>query len=303
MTLPDGTQPPALVPWCAGGKLPWNDPQFSERMLTEHLSQAHDEGSRRLHIIDDHVQWIHREVLRGKPSRILDLGCGPGLYTERFARLGHTCVGIDFSPAAIRYAQTRAAAQSLSCQYVQEDLTSADFGQSFDFAMFLFGELNAFPAPQARSILRKTCEALAPGGKLLLEMFELKFLMQLGMAPKMQNSVPRGVFAPNPYTRITERKWFSEHNAVVERHTIVESESRATTYYANTLQGYTQAEYSVLLKASGFRETSRLPCLGSPTRALQEQHGLCVLLSEKPGVAEVDTRESSRETSSSSAPG
>lgn len=40
---------------------------------------------------------------KGNPTRILDLGCGPGLYTSRLARLGHCCVGIDFSEYAGLY--------------------------------------------------------------------------------------------------------------------------------------------------------------------------------------------------------
>lgn len=277
--LPDAAPLPALAPWCAGGKLPWDDPQFSERMLNEHLSQAHDEGSRRVQIIDSHVEWLHRVALEGKPSRILDLGCGPGLYTERLARLGHTCVGIDFSPAAIRYAKSRAAAQSLACEYLQQDLTSADFGKSFDFAIFLFGELNAFRTAQARAILRRACDALVPGGKLLLELFELQFLVELGHAPRMQNTVRSGVFSAGPYTRVTERKWFPEQRVTVERHIIMDAENRSMTHYANTLQAYTDHEYQRLLQASGFCGAAKLPCLGAPGTA---QRGLCVLLSQRP---------------------
>jgi len=64
-------QPPE--PWAEGEKIPWNDPEFSKRMLREHLSQAHDHASRRLGIIDAHVGWIHSALLGGRPSRVLDL--------------------------------------------------------------------------------------------------------------------------------------------------------------------------------------------------------------------------------------
>src|SRR5512139_3579983 len=94
---------PVPVPWSEGEKIPWNDPDFSRRMLLEHLSQEHDAASRRFETIDRHVHWIHHAVLSGQPTRILDLGCGPGLYSSRLARLGHECVGIDFSPASIAH--------------------------------------------------------------------------------------------------------------------------------------------------------------------------------------------------------
>ncbi len=36
------------TPWSEGDNIPWNDPEFSERMLLEHLTQEHDLASRRL---------------------------------------------------------------------------------------------------------------------------------------------------------------------------------------------------------------------------------------------------------------
>ena len=39
-------------PWIEGEKIPWNDPEFSKRMLKEHLSQNHDAASRRFEIIE-----------------------------------------------------------------------------------------------------------------------------------------------------------------------------------------------------------------------------------------------------------
>ena len=93
-----------LAPWCEGDNIPWDDPAFSRRMLREHLSQDHDLASRRLERIDSHVAWIHAEVLGSTPSRVLDLGCGPGLYAHRLARRGHACSGIDFGPSCVTFA-------------------------------------------------------------------------------------------------------------------------------------------------------------------------------------------------------
>ena len=101
-------------PWTEGDNIPWDDPAFSARMLREHLSQEHDLASRRSQIIDRQVDWLHRDVLGGRPGRILDLACGPGLYAHRLARLGHAVVGIDFGPAAIQYGREVAARSGLA---------------------------------------------------------------------------------------------------------------------------------------------------------------------------------------------
>ncbi|GAF81101.1 unnamed protein product, partial [marine sediment metagenome] len=91
-------------PWAEGDNIPWSEPGFSERMLAEHLSQKHDMASRRFEVIDNHIEWVHHKLLESKQSKILDLGCGPGFYSSRLAKLGHECVGIDYSPASIKYA-------------------------------------------------------------------------------------------------------------------------------------------------------------------------------------------------------
>lgn len=89
------------LPWDEGEKIPWHEAEFSQRMLKEHLSQRHDAASRRLSLIEQHIAWIERTFLHKKPSRVLDLGCGPGLYLTRLAQRGYDCVGIDFAPASL----------------------------------------------------------------------------------------------------------------------------------------------------------------------------------------------------------
>lgn len=107
--------------WTEGDNIPWHDRAFRARMLREHLSQEHDAASRRAHKIDAHVAWIHEHVPAGKPSRILDLGCGPGLYASRLARLGHSCVGMDWGPTSIAHTRRIAAGEGLDCTYIEAD--------------------------------------------------------------------------------------------------------------------------------------------------------------------------------------
>ena len=85
---------PIPEPYSEGSKIPWDDLEFSKRMLKYHLSQDHDAASRRLNIIDKHVKFI--DTITAGPTRMLDLGCGPGFYTSRLTSLGYRCRGIDF---------------------------------------------------------------------------------------------------------------------------------------------------------------------------------------------------------------
>jgi hypothetical protein len=72
---------PDPVAWHESDNIPRSELGFSVRVLYEHLTQDHDMAGRRSKLIDRHVAWIHQELLGCRPSKVLDLGCGPGLYT------------------------------------------------------------------------------------------------------------------------------------------------------------------------------------------------------------------------------
>ena len=245
-------RPPAPEPWSEGEKIPWNDPAFSARMLKEHLSQAHDAASRRADIIDRQVGWIHEHVLKGQPAHILDLGCGPGLYASRFAALGHTCTGIDFSPASVEYARQEAAEQHLNCTFIHEDVRRADYGSGYDLAMLIFGEFNVFTPDDARLILRKAHAALNPGGALLLEPHTDEMIYEIGHQPDTWYTASSGLFSDKPHLSLHEHLWNGVQRVTIQRYFIIDATSGAATRWASSMQAYTQDEYRALLTECGF---------------------------------------------------
>ena len=140
--------------WHGAYKIPWDDPDFSRRMLKEHLTQKHDIASRRTVWIDRQVTWIHDHLLNAEPARILDLGCGPGLYSHQLADRGPQCRGIDFGPASIEYARQQRP-DDARCEFKLGDIRQVAFGGPYDLAMFLYGELNVFSPDEALEIMRK----------------------------------------------------------------------------------------------------------------------------------------------------
>lgn len=222
-------------------KIPWDDPEFSRRMLAEHLTQSHDHASRRFTIIDQHVQWIHRKVLGEQPSRILDLGCGPGLYAQRLTALGHTCTGMDFSPASIAYARE----QQPAIHYIPGDVRALEYGDGYDLAMMIFGELNAFSADEAALIVRKAHAALKPGGRLLLEVHHAAFIERVGQEPPTWYSAQQGLFSDQPYICLTEARY--DFDCAATYHYVFDAETGAMQQYVSMLQAYTDDEYRRLL--------------------------------------------------------
>jgi SAM-dependent methyltransferase len=251
------------LPWSEGDNIPWNEPGFSTRMLREHLTQDHDHASRRGEKIDQHVQWIHQEILSGRPGRILDLGCGPGLYASRLTGLGHVCTGIDYSPASIEYARTQCPS---GCSYVQGDLRTTDFGQDYDLVMFIFGELNVFKPEHACVILKNACEALTEGGRLLLEVHTDAAVQNMGQEPSSWFSSHSGLFSERPHIVLMDNHWDQDCQAATQRYYVIDAETSTIDRFAASYQSYTNAEYTLLLTECGFKDVRFYPALGRSER-------------------------------------
>jgi len=263
-------------PWAEGEKIPWNDPEFSRRMLKEHLSQKHDAASRRTTTIRKHVDWIHSFVLDGVPSRILDLGCGPGLYAARLASLGHACRGVDFSPASIEYAVKHAPE---NCSYILGDIRTTDFGSGYDLVMLIFGEFNVFRPDDARLILRKAHAALNPGGKLLLEVTTFDAVYEIGNQPATWYSAENELFADEPHLCLMESFWNNDQSVAIERYYILDAASGEVTRYAASTQAYTEEQFREMLYNVGFSAVEIYPSLLGKENPSQRE--LFVLLAHK----------------------
>ena len=237
--------------WAGETKIPWNDPAFSRRMLREHLTQAHDGASRRLERIDEHVAWIHEHVLERTPSRVLDLGCGPGLYVNRLAALGHTCTGIDFSPASIDYAR-ETADNAERADFIHADVRTCEYGSGYDMAMMIFGELNAFSPSTCEAIVRKMAACLKPDGIVLVEVHPFDMVKRKGRRPATWSRSASGLMADEPHVSLTEYAWLEQQQTARAEIWVLRNGAAAVEHCSDTLQAYTDDAYRDLFARCGF---------------------------------------------------
>ena len=254
MKLADVVRRGSPAPWVEGGKIPWDEPGFSTRMLREHLSQEHDAASRRATLVDAHVAWLFDYALGGVPGKVVDLGCGPGLYTSRLARRGCHCLGIDFSPASIEYARAEAEREGLPCEYRLRDLRDGDFGAGHALVLLCNGEFNVFRREQARALLGAAHASLAPGGRLVLELHDEPAVERQGRRAPTWYSAASGLFSERSHLCLRESAWCAEERAAVNRYYIVDCATGEVERHADTMLAWSDAELRNALGAVGFAD-------------------------------------------------
>lgn len=73
-------------------------------------------------------------------ARVLDIGCGTGLYSIEFAKRGaDKVVGIDIAPLMVDYAQQRAQESMVQdhCEFICDDFLNHNFQGNFDIMVAL----------------------------------------------------------------------------------------------------------------------------------------------------------------------
>lgn len=149
----------------------WDDDHISKQMLKAHLDPDFDGASRRLAFINRSAAWISRMIPPQSYPALLDVGCGPGLYAERFAKSGYAVTGVDFSSRSIRYAQHTAKKYGLKITYLCQNYLSLELDARFDFATMIYCDYGALSTEKRRTVLQNLYQHLRPGGKLLLDVF------------------------------------------------------------------------------------------------------------------------------------
>ena len=99
-------------------------------------------------------------------DRVLDIGCGSGVFANHLASYGARVTAIDGNPEAIAYATATFASDAVDFQLGQMDAVDLEPG-SFDRATCLEVIEHVYPA-QVTALLASLRRLLRPGGTLLL---------------------------------------------------------------------------------------------------------------------------------------
>lgn len=153
----------------------WTDEYTSGRMLEYHLDDSVDAASRNRRFIDRSAEWIIQFFKLGPGSKVIDFGCGPGLYTSRLARCGADVTGIDFSKRSLDYAAEEARRDNLNINYIHSNYLEYETEEKFDLVTMIMCDFTALSPAQRGILLGRIHKMLKRGGAVLLDVYSLNY--------------------------------------------------------------------------------------------------------------------------------
>ena len=206
----------------------WDDPYISKSMLAEHLNQNHDGASRRLKTIEKSVEHLLSSGLLKPKYRVLDLGCGPGLYAHRLYRAGMQVVALDISKRSIDYAVRYAKENRLQIKYRCMNFFDMDYNNEFDVVIQVYGELCTFSDKKRDLLLAKVYKALKKGGLFIFDVSTRAQRMKEGLKNRWYHS-EGGFWKPGKHIVLENGYDYPESNVWLDQY-IVMDESGVTVY-------------------------------------------------------------------------
>jgi len=208
----------------------WTDEYTSKQMLSFHLNGTIDVSSRNTAVIERSIEWIISRLQIGKEIKIIDFGCGPGLYTTRLAQKNAEVTGIDFSKRSIDYAMGTAAKEGLSINYINQDYLAFETDTHFDLILMIMCDFCALSPDQRKMMLDKFHSILAPGGSILLDVYSLPAYEQCEETAVYEANLLHGFWSPNKYYGFLNTFKYEQEKVVLDKFTIIEAERTRTIY-------------------------------------------------------------------------
>jgi SAM-dependent methyltransferase len=229
----------------------WTSPDISEMLLRFHLDGEVDVASRRTDFIDASVDWMVSTFRLGAGKRVLDLGCGPGLYTNRLARSGARVTGVDFAARSIEHARADAEREGLVVEHVLGDYLAVDLEPGVDLAIMIMCDYCALSPSQRRRLLERVGEILAPGGTFLFDVYSLAAFEtweeQVAYGPGLMD----GFWSAQPYYGFLNTFRYEAERVVLEKYAIVEA--TGIREYLNWFAHYDVASLTAEVEAAGLQ--------------------------------------------------
>jgi len=198
----------------------WDDEHISKGMLAAHLNVDIESASRKHDDIILSVDWIAKTFFPKENNRLLDLGCGAGLYAELFCKAGFTVTAIDISKRSIEYATKTARANNLPIDYACKDYLSLDYEDTFDLITLIYCDFGVLSPANRSILLRKIKKSMKPNAILILDGFTQHEFANFSECRTIQY-FDQGYWSTKPHLCIQNTYMYPDSSNYLEQYIVI----------------------------------------------------------------------------------
>ena len=135
-----------------------------------------------------------------------------------------------------------------------------DFGDGYDLAVLLFGELSVFPPAERRSILDKVRTALVEGGQLVVEVHRAEPMRRAAEGGRTWSFRNGGLFDEGPHLVLEQAHWWEQESAAAFRTLVATSDDLLE--FRQAVAAQTKETWVREIERAGFQEAGSGPQFG-----------------------------------------
>jgi len=231
----------------------WDDEHISKGMLDAHLNPDWDAASRKHAFVSKSVDWIAGLADPTTHQKLLDLGCGPGLYAERFYHKGYQVTGIDYSRRSINYATVAATEKNYPITYHYQNYLQIAYQEQFDVVTLIYCDYCVLPEADRKTLLHNAYCAMKAKGKFIVDV-NTPNVYQGRQEEKSWDYSETGFWSDKPHLCLNAFYRYEEYNTFLEQFVIV-TENSVNSYY-NWDHTLTLGDLKKELEEAGFQKIS-----------------------------------------------
>ena len=235
-----------------GTAVMWTDEHISKQLLEVHLNTEIDLASRKKSSIEKTVNWI-LDKTKKQQLNILDLGCGPGLYSEILAQKGHNVTGVDFSKNSIEYARKQADKKHLDIHYINQNYLKLELNENqFDLIIIIYTDYCVLNPNERSQFLTNIRKWLKPGGTFIFDANSDKNL-EKKVSPNSWKIAENGFWRNEPYLALSASFLYEKEKVILYQHIVTNDNGNAKIYRFYT-HFFSENELAKELTENGFTE-------------------------------------------------
>ena len=212
-----------------GDAMMWTDPYISKQLLKMHLDPEVDSATRKSESILKTLNFI-KGYCEIPGMQILDLGCGPGIYTEKLAKDGYQVTGMDISENSIEYARSDAVKNNLDIEYICQNYLELDVHNRYDLIIMIYTDFGVLLPDDRDVLLKKIYNALVPGGTFIFDVVNDRNLDDKFPGAQAWTVTEGGFWRPHKYLELINGFHYPENNVYLMQHSIMDENDRLVRY-------------------------------------------------------------------------